>query len=660
VSAAPNRLVEQFPWPEDLRALGPQLDFLWNFELRAAPERLWPHIIETSRFNRAVGLSAMNFREVNGILHGVSRNAGVRQEWVEMPWEWVAPRTLSSVRRYGRGLAHVARAIYTLSSTPAGSALQVYFGWVPRNAYGAVALKLGMRWLQQAYRQVLAELEAEVARGSPASGVLRRRPARLPQSARARLADLCGQLRSNGVSARAIDHLSAHIEHADEIELYRLRPVALARTWRIGETELVSAFMHATRVGMLTVSWDVICPHCRGVRYEAATLGDVPSSQQCEVCDIDFKTEVDAALEITFHVHPSIRDVPRVFYCSAEPATKRHIHVQQVLAGSQHREIETALAPGRYRVRVRGRQEFRFLDVSDASPVQRVRCRASDSNDPLEVGVEPVIELVNDTEQPCAFVIEEAAWGDEALRPSRLFGLQEFRDLFSREYLASDVHIEVGEQTILFTDIVGSTTFYGSRGDAEAFSEVKRHFTEVYQVVAAHDGAVVKTIGDAVMAGFANPLDAVLAAGAIMYRFPPMRDNAVNPVRLRASINTGPCIAVNLNRGIDYFGGTVNIAAKLQSLAGAGQVAFSRSVYTAPGVKQALQERRVQLKMRTIEHPALPEPLVVYRWDVDAPVTTEASSLANGAAGASAHSTGPDGTSPDGTSPEGTSPEGAL
>jgi class 3 adenylate cyclase len=76
-------------------------------------------------------------------------------------------------------------------------------------------------------------------------------------------------------------------------------------------------------------------------------------------------------------------------------------------------------------------------------------------------------------------------------------------------------------------------------------------------------------------------------------------------LRLRASVNTGPCIAVNLNSGIDYFGGTVNTAAKLQRCAEAGEVALSQNVVSAPGVSGALSQLGGPVRQTQLAHDAL-------------------------------------------------------
>jgi class 3 adenylate cyclase len=236
------------------------------------------------------------------------------------------------------------------------------------------------------------------------------------------------------------------------------------------------------------------------------------------------------------------------------------------------------------------------------------------SEQALEKTVSPRASLgfVHTGDEDTIFIVERVSWTDTALRPGRLLSFQEFRDLFGEEYLSADVQLAVGEQTILFTDMVGSTAMYRERGDPAAFMEVKRHFTVVFGIIAKHRGAVVKTIGDAAMGAFNSPLDAVKASKEIHDTFHELRGESL--ARLRISLNTGPCIAVRLNTEIDYFGHTVNVAAKLQALAETWQIAMSESTYDAPGVSQWLHERGATLDELAYQSAAIPEPIPVRRW----------------------------------------------
>jgi class 3 adenylate cyclase len=162
------------------------------------------------------------------------------------------------------------------------------------------------------------------------------------------------------------------------------------------------------------------------------------------------------------------------------------------------------------------------------------------------------------------------------LTAKRLLTNQTFRDLYRTETLDVDQRLKITSLTFLFTDLKGSTELYERVGDLVAYDLVKAHFQILHEVVASEAGAVVKTIGDAVMATFPTPDRAVAAALR-------MRDalHALDAdLLLKIGIHEGPCLAVMLNERQDYFGQTVNIASRVQNLA------MSRSIFaTGPVVE---------------------------------------------------------------------------
>ncbi len=607
-----DEILARHPWPPE-HAAANRLEWLWSFDVPVRPEELWRVVADSSRLNRSLGVAEMKFEERGAVNWGTSRPGGVPHAWIEVPWDWVAGQWLRSVRLYERGFSRVVYAVFLLTPGPApdGSEtrLYTYFGAVPRGPIGALALRFGFRSVEKAFRLLWPRVVDEIRRGQPALVVESERA--LDADAAARLTALGEGLVTQGLDRGCVDHLVAWIRTGDEQDLHRIQVRERARAWSVDEDALLRVFLHATRAGMLDLSWDVVCPHCRGVVAATALLGSVTAHGDCEVCGIDFRTDAAEAVEITFHVHPSIRDVPKRTYCSAEPATKDHIRVQLAVAAGAELVVAPALEPGRYRMRVHGEKRYACLDVR-AGAATEIVWRAG--ADPVDCAADPAcrLRLVNDGTEPQTFIVEVARWTDAALRPGRLLSFQEFRDLFSEEYLGADVELGIGEQTILFTDIVGSTALYAQRGDPAAFVEVKRHFTEVFAIIAANRGAVVKTIGDAAMGAFNSPLDAVKASQQIHDRFHQAGSDAV--VRLRISLNTGPCIAVKLNTDIDYFGHTVNVAAKLQALAEAWQVAMSAAVFGAPGVAAWLEEQGATLEDLTYTSKAIPEPIAVKRW----------------------------------------------
>lgn len=604
-------LLEEHPWPKSQLADGRPLEYLWSFELAVSPAVLWDWIVDTSRLNRALGLSEMRFEESDeGALIGRAVNAGVDHLWTEKPWTWVHGRFVFAERIYDRGLAHRVRVIYRLEPTAAGVRLWTYFGWIPRRWWSRLILRLGMWSLRMRLERVLGEL------GQPASGddqppALVEPADRLSMGAERRMMAIRRRLLERGMNERVVDALIGLVHDGDDADVSRLQPRALAHRWQLPERDVLSCFLHATRVGLLDLSWDVICPHCRGVRRELVNLGDVPQGGSCEPCQIEFGTDGPNAIEITFHIHSSVRAVEKQLFCSAQASAKRHIVVQHVLEAEEEAIVPTALDPGRYRLRLLGDLEVGYLDVAEGGEGE-ARWVASEGAPERTVAPAPRLHLRNDGDRQQIFIVEDVNWADEALRPSHLFSLQEFRDLFTEEFLGAGVHLSVGEQTILFTDIVGSTALYLDRGDPEAFVAVRKHFTEIYEVVTEHDGAVVKTIGDAAMAAFRDAALAMQAAEELHRRFSPRSEGST--LRVRVSMHTGVCIAVNLNSNIDYFGNTVNLAAKLQLCAGAGDIAFTEATMSTPGVRSHLEQSGAVVEEVPFDFKPLGETINVFRW----------------------------------------------
>lgn len=606
-----DRILDRFPWSPDLRALAEPLEFVWRFDLPVAPTALWPLLADTSRFNRDLGLPAMQFTEREGGLSGEASYGGWIHRWDELPWQWVAGCWALNERRYSRGMAFHVRGLYLLTPTDAGTALTVYFGWLPRGWLGRLLLRRAFPRIREKYAAALATMVDRAGDTSLALPAPARQPPTVDGEALAHGAEA---LRGEGVAAELVARLVDLVRAGDDLDLHRVQPLRLARAWGVDETAVVVALLHGTRVGLFELNWDVVCPHCRGTRVEARSLGEVPAQGSCTVCAIDFDTAGPEALEVTFRPHAAVRDVPERHYCSAEPATKDHVQVQQRLAPGETRHLVTAMGPGRYRLRLRGAKTVHRVDVSAGGAAELAWRASTGPAGDAALAPAPALALHNDTTAEQTFVVERAGWVDDALRPSRLFTNATFRELFADEALAPGVQIAMGEQTILFTDMVGSTRFYAEQGDARAFNAVTAHFREVQALVEAEGGAVVKTIGDAVMAAFPTPLAGLACARAVQQTF--AADRADTPVRLRISLHCGPCIAVRLNAGIDYFGGTVNLAAKLQARAEAGEVAFSDALRRGPGVEAWLAEVGADAHAEVLPLRALDAPVDLWRWSV--------------------------------------------
>lgn len=156
--------------------------------------------------------------------------------------------------------------------------------------------------------------------------------------------------------------------------------------------------------------------------------------------------------------------------------------------------------------------------------------------------------------------------GEAATRGLDLLLVPAFWELFSGDAPAADESLRIGRVAILFTDLKGSTAMYAERGDPRAYRLVRDHFAILGECLERNRGSLVKTIGDAVMASFASGADAVRAALESQAELCTRARDMGGELVLKAGVHAGACLAVRLNDRLDFFGGAVNTAARVQGL----------------------------------------------------------------------------------------------
>jgi class 3 adenylate cyclase len=389
-------------------------------------------------------------------------------------------------------------------------------------------------------------------------------------------------------------------------ELVRVNALGFARRRGLGEERAIAGFLHAARLGLFELSWNVLCPGCGGVLDASASLKSVRSEEyHCGLCAAGYSTNLDDMVEVTFTVSRRVRHIP-----AHEPDELSIWEYHRQLFWSSGLEMPAdfeawieattldgvELAPGeKALLSLQLPPEFvivfdpvshtsRFIDVK-GEPTrdrQNLSLLFDGVRTPTETTVLSPGPLRLSLENRSARRLLPGIWiaGDNLhdlirrrrpfLTAKRLLTNQVFRDVYGTDTIDVDQRLKITSLTFLFTDLQGSTPLYERVGDLAAFDLVSAHFQVLQDIVAAEAGAVVKTIGDAVMATFATPDRAV--AAALRMREAMRRLNAERrseDLFLKIGIHEGPCLAVVLNDRQDYFGQTVNIAARVQDLADA-------------------------------------------------------------------------------------------
>jgi class 3 adenylate cyclase len=282
---------------------------------------------------------------------------------------------------------------------------------------------------------------------------------------------------------------------------------------------------------------------------------------------------MDTAVEAVFVPSPVVRAVPDVQYCGGGPARTPHVVAQANAEAGGVVVLRVPERPGHYRVFVRGGGSVLVDVLPEAPDAIEVRPGEPDAG-ACRVAVGGVVRVHNTTSRAAHVKLESLDRRDDAATALDLATLGSFRRRFGRQTLRAGLSLQVGRVALLFSDLAESTRLYAELGDAEAFRVVHDHFDVVSEAVARHGGTIVKTIGDAVMAAFPDERGAIRAGVDILHAFRGFR--ASDPRRARTDIkigvHAGPCYAVTANHLLDYFGQTVNLAARLQGLAGSGEL----------------------------------------------------------------------------------------
>ncbi|MFT5680283.1 MAG: adenylate cyclase [Myxococcota bacterium] len=381
-----------------------------------------------------------------------------------------------------------------------------------------------------------------------------------------------------------------HLLTASPTELQRLRGFALADQWGRPRAEVLDAMLHGVEAGALELYWSVRCTRCLGQVAVSESLSDLADHADCPACRIGFETDLGANVEVLFSPHPGL--VPRIEeqFCTLYPAASPDLFGVFTLAPDQQLQQTIDLPAGRWRLGSGGEKPDLMLE-SEHSGADAVDWRQSDPKGTRVIAPGPVqLHLHNDSDsRRRVYLIGTKT--DDRIPASYLTSHPGFRDRMSHQVLAPDLRISVRSVVLLFTDLSGSTAMYEELGDARAFAVVRDHFVILKAAVAECGGVVVKTIGDAVMASFHDTTDAMRCALQMQEALTPWAGGLglIVPPRLKIGIHVGSALAVHSDAsGLDYFGGSVNLAARAESAAEGGQIVWTQSVQDDPRIPELL------------------------------------------------------------------------
>src|ERR1700690_779300 len=128
----------------------------------------------------------------------------------------------------------------------------------------------------------------------------------------------------NSADPNVVAAIEAAIRDGSDRKLCRINVLNFAAEHGLDEEKAISGFLHAARLGLFELSWNVLCPGCGGVLDAAASLKTVHQEEYaCALCAAGYEPTLDEMVEVTFTVNPRVRriaahspnELPAVEYC---------------------------------------------------------------------------------------------------------------------------------------------------------------------------------------------------------------------------------------------------------------------------------------------------------------------------------------------------------
>ncbi|MEG3977219.1 adenylate/guanylate cyclase domain-containing protein [Microcoleus sp. herbarium8] len=421
--------------------------------------------------------------------------------------------------------------------------------------------------------------------------------------------------RSNS-SKGTIDQIENWLIGSHILQRLRINPYYVAGDTVKNVKRITSEFLHGVKAGAFDLHWDIHCPHCNMIADEFKDLADASEMSFCPMCDREFNIDLLDRVEVTFSLNKEIEDPKLRPVCAPPPVLQNKLQLITplcccaseiiILESGQYRYCcPLTLAKGILKVEGEATEEIQEIKIKQL---------AGPDFDKQKLTVRPgkvKIELTNTEHNLSGLILHPNELPEELTLeqlPLRLSGMQllhhpDYKRLFGEEAISERERVKIRAITIMFTDITGSTRMYETLGDTKAYNIVRDHFEIFFESVEEFGGKVIKTIGDAVMASFVSNEEAIMAAAAAVARF--RKYNSTRPqaewIQVKIGLHRGTALLVNLNNAIDYFGSTVNKAARIQNLSKSDEVSFSEEVYHDQAFLTALKATGVSEIHKRVE-----------------------------------------------------------
>lgn len=449
-----------------------------------------------------------------------------------------------------------------------------------------------------------------------------------------------------------VDRIGEILLSSDDWGLYRMNPYKFAEEHGLTVDAATEVLLRLTRAGILDLSWNLICPFCGGVQHSYDSLGAIEGdSFYCKVCHMEFPIHLDEFIEVSFTVNPEIHVLDLKPFESRSNYIKTYFSKNYSFSAAMSeyfkdkflafvvfhpRSVETI------KLDAKPDMSYRIVSIMNLSDIVfKVAGDYEGGNSPVDIrvsmsGFEPEtvvispgenlirVENVSDStvagfvqivdfEKLHRSVLVDPPTLSTFLTGKSLLSSQTFRDLFRIQDFITNLRVNVRSLTLLFTDLKGSTEMYENIGDVAAYRLVQDHFELLGEAIRRNRGSIVKTMGDAVMATFSEPADGLAASVDMLKSMDGFHIKNLPQLGLKIGLHEGPALAIDNEGKLDYFGQTVNIAARVQGLASAGEIWITENFYDACNAGIALGSAGYETEKRLVTLKGVGGEVGVYR-----------------------------------------------
>lgn len=420
------------------------------------------------------------------------------------------------------------------------------------------------------------------------------------------------QLKCTKADPAMIAWMKKVIESGSDFDCYKINAFVVANELEIERSTALRAFLYATKLGIFDLNWDIYCPSCHGLPEYHQHLMGIQQRSHCNLCQFDWEIDFHEQVEVSFTVNPEVRKIEYEdfhtrdfnsmmdFIHDLATRANRNFPAADCFFPDRTVEIQGKYEPGVYRAWVPEHVELEVefeVTKTQARELQVVPASVDSmgaihlEKDMLDTGDICFHVSAPNYPEMNGFLTFPKEGKKNWVSAFYVSSIQDFKDLFDGEFLNPECRFSIQSVTLLFTDVVSSTELYSKVGDSKAYSLIQKHFEIMQEVIAQFEGGIVKTIGDAVMASFPTSQLAIQASLEILRQFQKHKTE-LDGLEVKLGLHRGPTIVVSANDRNDFFGSTVNVAARTQGVARAQELVISKSLSQEDEISQTLNNNR--------------------------------------------------------------------